>query len=55
MKNKVLVLIIDRVKIKYLECDDIEFRKYIGRVIAGDIDLMDSKIIENSKNNGGIQ
>lgn len=55
MKNKVLVLIIDRVKIKYLECDDIELKKYVGKILAGDVDLMDGKIFENSKYNGGIK
>lgn len=55
MEDKLLVVIIDRVKIKYLECDDIELRKYIGEILAGDFDIMNSKLIEDSKNNGGIK
>lgn len=55
MKDKILVVIIDRVKIKYLECDDIELKKYIGEILAGDVDIMNNKLIEDSKNNGGIK
>ncbi|MHC6178635.1 hypothetical protein ACYUJ6_02075 [Clostridium sp. JNZ X4-2] len=55
MKDKLLVVIIDRVKIKYLECDDIELKKYIGEILAGDIDNVHRELIEDSKNNGGVK
>lgn len=53
MENKLLIVFIDRVKVKYLECNDIEFRKYVGKVLAGDIGIKHSKIIKNSKNKEG--
>lgn len=50
MEDKLLIVLIDRVKIKYLRCNDIELKKYIGKILAGDIDIMYNKLSENSKN-----
>ena len=50
MEDKLLIVLIDRVKIKYLRCNDIQLRKYIGSVLAGDVDVKHSKLIRNSKN-----
>ena len=49
MEDKLLIAIIDRVKVKYLQCNDIKLKKYIGAVLAGDIDIKHSKLIRNSK------
>ncbi|WP_175413065.1 hypothetical protein [Clostridium sp. AWRP] len=49
MKDKPLIVIIRSVKIKYLQCNDIDLKKYIGKVLAGDIDIKRDKLIENSK------
>jgi hypothetical protein len=50
MKEKPLIVIINRVKIKYLGCNDIELKKYIGEILAGYIDIMHNKLSEDSKN-----
>lgn len=51
MEDKLLIALIGRVKIRYLKCKDIEFKKYIGEILTGDIDIMHNKLSENSKNN----
>ncbi|OAA91318.1 hypothetical protein [Clostridium coskatii] len=50
MEDKLLIVFINRVKVKYLQCNDIELKKYIGEILAGDVDIMHSKLSENSKN-----
>ncbi|WP_162920242.1 hypothetical protein [Clostridium fermenticellae] len=52
MKDRLLVVLIDSVKIKYLKCSDIEFKKYIGKILAGDIDIKRNGLIEDSKTKG---
>lgn len=48
MKEEQLILTINRVKSRYLECEDIALKKYIGKILAGDIDIKYNKLIENS-------
>lgn len=42
-KESELVIVIIRVKDKYLKCSDIKLKEYIGKIIAGDIKLKEDK------------
>lgn len=43
MNNNKLMIIVLKVKNKYLKCDDVELKKYVGKVMAGDIRIKEVK------------